>query len=42
VSISACSTTKPAGANLVDPNFRSIALIPVRKLRDISLHLQRD
>jgi hypothetical protein len=27
---------------LVDPNFRSIALIPFRKLRDISLHMQRD
>jgi hypothetical protein len=41
VLISACSTTKPAGTNLVDPNLRSIALIPSRKLRDISLHMQR-
>lgn len=41
VPISARSTTKPAGPSLVDPNLRSIALIPSRKLRDISLHMQR-
>ncbi|WP_189524329.1 MULTISPECIES: hypothetical protein [unclassified Mesorhizobium] len=26
MSISACSTTKPAGASFVDPDLRSIAL----------------
>jgi hypothetical protein len=40
--ISACSTSNPAGASLVDPNLCSIALIPSRKLRDITLHMQRD
>jgi hypothetical protein len=35
--------TNPAGANLVDPNLRSIALIPApRKLRDIILHMQQN
>jgi hypothetical protein len=42
VSPSICSTAKPAGASLVDSNLRSIALIPFRKLRDISVHMQRD
>ncbi len=36
-SISARSTMKPAGAGLVDPNPRSNALIPGRRLRDIIL-----
>jgi hypothetical protein len=38
----ALTAAKPASTGLADPSLRSIALIPSRKLRDVSLHTQRD